>query len=251
MQQCLEMLQKEKLLHIDMIELINRGRALLRYRSGEEMVLEDTVTGILYHTMMGMNPEQSALIGEELPWLGEARYLVLHQEEAASYVKAQYGYVQPCDCLYAVCTRREKLSVSGLYRPDGQPMENGLVIRPLTLMQAEQVSKLYREWADTEYIIDRVMKKQMYGAFFGDLLAGFIGIHDDGSIGMLTVVEQFRGQSVGAALETFACNQQLEQGMIPYGILQKDDAVSKGLQQRLGLCITKKEVFWVEQKMDE
>jgi tRNA (guanine37-N1)-methyltransferase len=145
------------------------------------------------------------------------------------------------------------MSVSGLYRPDGQPMENGLVIHPLTMEQHAAVRVSYELLEDageddeygSSYVCERIEKGCMFGAFVNDAFAGYIGIHDDGSIGMLHVFEEYRGQKLGKALQTYAINQALEWGWIPYGQVVEGNEVSMKLQDSLGLHMSKSPVVWL------
>lgn len=48
MQECRELLRQQKLLHMDMTELIDRGQAELLYVQGKNVCLRDTVSGIVF-----------------------------------------------------------------------------------------------------------------------------------------------------------------------------------------------------------
>lgn len=49
LQECRQLLMKQKLLHIDMIELINRGRAQLLYFGQGQILLKDMEYEIYFH----------------------------------------------------------------------------------------------------------------------------------------------------------------------------------------------------------
>ena len=49
-------MMRQKLLHIDMIELINRGRARIVYHDADEILLRDMISGIYFHTRMAEVP---------------------------------------------------------------------------------------------------------------------------------------------------------------------------------------------------
>ncbi|MCI5919517.1 MAG: GNAT family N-acetyltransferase [Roseburia sp.] len=86
----------------------------------------------------------------------------------------------------------------------------------------------------------------MYGAFLAGKLTGFIGVHEEGSMGMLEVFPEYRGRKIGKALETYLINLQLEQGMTPYGQVVEGNEISTQLQKSLGLCPAKTPVYWME-----
>ncbi len=150
-------------------------------------------------------------------------------------------------------TNKEKLSVSGLYRPDGKPMPNGLIIRKLDAADIQEAAPMYPGFDNPDYIVDRIEAGAVYGAFFGDntandtinTLAGIIGIHEEGSIGMLYVKPQYRHRKLATALETYAFNMALENGWIPYGQIIVGNEASMKLQESMGLHFSKSSVYWM------
>lgn len=252
LQDCKALMMKQKLLHIDMIELINRGRAILLFREDTEILLQDQVTGICFHTKMDGPRSSDFLKRPSQEFTASFGSIVFHQKDMAEQMTEQLNMRITCACNQAVLTRREKLPVTGLYRPDGRPMEQGstqgMVIRLLTMEHLDLAVRYYHLIEDPSYMEERIRKKQMYGAFFGDTLAGFIGWHEEGSIGMLEVFPEYRNRHIGMALETYLMNQALEQGMIPYGQIIVGNDVSTAMQQRLGLCISKERIYWSERE---
>jgi tRNA (guanine37-N1)-methyltransferase len=267
LQDCKELLLSQKLLHIDMIEAINRGTAQIVYRKEKEVLLYHTQAGIYYHTdldekeepflyewgerfrkreLSGANTvEQEALPSGTKINAGMPECLVLHQKRYAAKAEQYFSLKNTMSCYHAVYTRKEKAPVSGLYRPDGKPMENGLTIRPLEVHHGDFVEANYRKMPP-EYTRERIEKGCMAGAFFKEQPVGFAGIHDDGGIGMLYVCPDYRGQKIAQALETYLINQSLERGNIPFGEIESDNEASLHLQEKLGLCIAKTPVFWLE-----
>ena len=280
-------LMQQKLLHIDMIELINRGNARLVYQStdGNEILLQDMCSKAYLHTNLSVSGEKEELEGK-LPFLDEVDgailaeidCLVLHQRELMTAASERLLLEEVDVCYQAVCTRREKLPVSGLYRPDGRPMENGLSIRTLddsyTKLLAENYpcipmdewikkedgtiedEALQNEWncynrdkTNVSYISSRLSSGAICGAFLptedGEVLAGFAGTHTDGSIGFLTVFPEYRHRKIAMALETYVINGQLEQGFIPYGQVLVANESAQHLQTRLGLYLSKTPIVWM------
>ncbi|MCI5856963.1 MAG: GNAT family N-acetyltransferase [Agathobacter sp.] len=97
---------------------------------------------------------------------------------------------------------------------------------------------------------ERFLDKALFGAYIRtedgtESFAGFVGKHAEGSVGMLTVLPEFRGQKIALALETYMINKELEQGFTPYGQVREDNAASIKLQQKVGLCFSKTPIFWV------
>ena len=241
LQECKEILMRRKLLHIDMIELINRGRAILVAKDNDDMLLCDKITGIYYHT--GEDADFFMTLPDNIRL--SIRALICHQPEVAEQVKKVLSFTRELPCFQAVYTQKERLSVSGLYRADGQPTKDGLVIRPLTDEYIEIVSKNYTTVPDETYVRERIECGCMFGAFVEGELAGFIGIHDDGSLGMLKVLEAFRGRGIAKALEVYLMNKALEMGWIPYGQVVVGNEASVKLQESLGVHLSKTPIVWM------
>ena len=121
-------------------------------------------------------------------------------------------------------------------------------IRLLTMDSFSYVTEHYCEWADEEYVRGRILAKVMYGAYVEDRLVGFVGIHEEGSTGLLYVEDTYRGMGIGKSLEAFIINRQKEWGYIPYGQVVVGNEASVQLQESMGLYLSKDTVLWLERQ---
>jgi tRNA (guanine37-N1)-methyltransferase len=248
LQECKKRMMQHKLLHMDMIELINRGRAeLVRCEKGH-ILLRDQQSGIFFHT--SLTEENDDTFWKELPEAVADRMelLTLHQSSALKSVVKYRNMERIMTCYQSVCTRREKLSVSGLYRTDGQENDRGLVIRKATIDQCGIIDQNYSLGHDSEYIRERIEKGCIFVAMVYGELAGFVGMHEEGSLGMLEVLPQYRRQRIGMALETFIINWALEQGYTPYGQIEEQNMKSLALQERVGNYCAKEPLYWMRKR---
>jgi tRNA (guanine37-N1)-methyltransferase len=238
LQECKEFLVKQKLLHIDMIELINRGNAIYIASSNNDILLQDKVTGNFYHT------------GDDFDFFMKLpknvrlaiKNIAFHQQDIAHRIKRILSLNTELTCYQAVYTQKERLSINGLYRADGQPTSEGLLIRSLT---EEHIGVVVAEYPDEDYVRERIKNGCMFGAFVCDALVGFVGIHDDGCLGMLHVLEEYRGRNIGKALAVYIINKALEMGWIPYAQFKCEDEISVSMQETLGLYMAKTPVVWM------
>ena len=148
------------------------------------------------------------------------------------------------ECLQGAYTRREKLPVRGLYGPDGRG-ENGFSIRTLTEEFIPFVAEHYSEIGSPEYVTERILHGAVYGAFYEEKIVGFIADHEEGSIGMLYVLPEYRKRHVAMALETYCMNLAVERGEIPYGQVVLGNEASIRLQEKMGICFAKGTVVWM------
>lgn len=260
LQTCKEILRKQKLLHIDMIELITRGQARLVYMENANICLQDKASGTYFHT--ATNLENGCKLLEIIA--GDAReqkregteekvqLLTLHQDFMLEPTKEILGLREVMACYQATYTRREKLSITGLYSLAGAHKEGQVEICRLLPEHVDKVCQYYDMLGDVDetrrYAKERIQKGWMFGAFLDQELVGFIGMHTEGSIGMLTVLPEYRGRGIGKALETYIINLSLEQGFTPFGQVEEQNEVSKSLQESLGLCFAKQKIYFLEQK---
>ena len=262
LQDCKNWMMRQKLLHIDMIELINRGRARIVYRDADELLLRDMISGIYFHTRMAdapqMDDKPSNMQTRDLEtnanrpdvlqnrnatdWklpreLGEderIECIVLHQRDMVPLMEKYFHLETDMECLQAVYTRREKLPVRGLYGPDGRG-ENGFSIHVLTEEFIPFVTEHYSEIGTEEYVMDRIRHGAVYGAFYDEKIVGFIANHEEGSIGMLYVLPEYRKRHVAMALETYCMNLAIERSEIPYGQIVLGNKPSISLQEKMGI----------------
>ena len=271
LQECKKCMMRQKLLHIDMIELINRGRARIVYHDADEILLRDMISGIYFHTRMAEVPRieepsnvQARDLGEdanrpdELQNWDTAEWkllqeiskderiecIAIHQREMVLFMEKYFHLKTDMECLQGAYTRREKLPVRGLYGPDGRG-EDGFAIRTLTEEFIPFVAEHYSEIGTSEYVSERIRPGAVYGAFYDEKIVGFIANHEEGSIGMLYVLPEYRKRHVAMALETYCMNLAVERGEIPYGQVVLGNEASIRLQEKMGICFAKGTIVWM------
>ena len=243
LQECKKWMMRQKLLHIDMIELINRGRARIVYRDAKELLLRDMVSGIYFHTRMADVPTEWNL-PQELGKDERIECIAIHQREMVPFMEKYFHLKTDMECIQGAYTRKEKLPVRGLYGLDGRG-ENGFSIRVLSEEFIPFVTEHYSEIGTEEYVTDRIRHGAVYGAFYDEKIVGFIADHEEGSIGMLYVLPEYRKRHVAMALETYCMNLAIERGEIPYGQIVLGNEPSIGLQEKMGICFAKGTVVWM------
>ena len=79
----------------------------------------------------------------------------------------------------------------------------------------------------------------------GDRLAGFMGEHLEGSMGLLYVFPEFRRRGYAMELEKAMIAKMLQAGYIPFGQIEKSNRASMALQRKLGLAISDRLICWM------
>lgn len=106
-------------------------------------------------------------------------------------------------------------------------------IRPLTMEFAQTAGEQYHN--ETDYVRDRISAGRMWGLFEDGELAGFIGIHTEGAMGLLEIFPAYRRRGYGYALGAFLVGQRLKEGAIPYCHVIDGNDASIRLQKKLGM----------------
>ncbi len=237
-QSLMQRLSREKRNNIHMIESLSRGRADILYTAFSAhqtaVLLYDRKAKICMLT--ALTKEHSERMLELVPADTE---MLLVSEPFLRDILLEDGYRvfgEFCQMLY---TRKETLPV------------RHKEIRQLSLEDCPYVSKWYGREEEgpgicDAYVQDRICAGAMYGAFLEGRQVGFVGIHDEGSLGMLFVEEPFRGMGIAASLEAYAVNRMLEKGWVPYGHVAVGNLASKRLQEKLGFYEAEKSFWWLE-----
>ncbi len=248
-QACINQLMRNKLHHIDMIELLKRGQGQILYFEKDGCLLRDKASGCF---MMTASDSASAekilnLCIDEIWFLSKNNgnfLFISHQAFINPIVGELLGMESFLECYQTVYTRKEMLPVPRVTIKDGD-MESTVTIKPLTMEHFCVVCDNYK-MAGEEYIKNRITHGAMYGAFAGEILTGFCGIHMEGAGGMLEVLPKYRRMGIGTFLETALINLQLEKGFIPYFQVGSENEASSSMQRALGLYFSKEKVWWLE-----
>ena len=135
-------------------------------------------------------------------------------------------------------------------------------VEPLELQAGEQIEVLgplfldlvcqhydFVDFLGEPEIESRLERGVIVGVFTSEgQLAGFIGQHNEGSIGMLEVFPDFRHRGYARALEVYKTAEHIEKGYIPWCQVFTDNQASLSLQEKLGYEMSEKEHFFVSHK---
>ena len=143
------------------------------------------------------------------------------------------------------CTGGQKCRQARYLRPVPPAPVPGVELRILDESHTDLVFEHYHMAPGRDYVAERLAAGAMTGAFLDGVLAGFIGIHEEGSIGMLEVLPAYRRRGLGYALEAGAIRRALKEGAIPYCQVIEGNTASMELQKKLGLEFSDGFVYWL------
>ena len=228
-QAVIKRLSKKKRLNIHMMEFLDRGLGEIVYEDGLNLIL----AGQGIHELTADSQEAAEKMLKTFN--GDIEECVVNKEFLKDRLAEKYG-LQVYGCFYQVCyTLKEAMPVK---HKD---------IRRLDMSALDYLVEHYT-YDSKEYLADRLAAGVMYGAYVEGELAGFAGIHNDGSCGLLYVNEAYRGKGIGAALEGYVVNVVKNNGYIPFGHVSVDNAISLHMQDKLGLYMSETPVWWMRKE---
>ncbi len=221
-------LSKNPLLHMGMLEAINRNTALILYAAEDGVLIRETKSGA---NMISVHELEK---GKEILDLISAESLfAVHQGDLADYIADKYKLQERLECVQAVYTEKTRLNVS-----------DEIQIRRLELIHKELVLEHYNKLSESE-ITELLREGCIFGGYKENVLIGFGGIHLEGSIGLLEVFPEHRRKGYGAILESYIVNYILEKGFVPFGQIEVNNNNSIALQKKLGFQISEDSLYWL------
>ena len=224
---------RNRLKNIDILEILEMPSARLHYAGSDGVLLEHDDLFLLSNddcTAEKFLPVLLSVLPEDTPSL-----VILHSGELLQPLKEIYGFRTLMDCFHAVYDRLEPI-------PFTLPAE--AEIRLLDESHANFVQDHYHTVDDIDYIRERI-DAGMFGAFVGGECVGFIGTHDELSVGLLYVLPEYRRLGLAFALEAAITNHLLSIGRLPFCQIQRQNEPSLALQRKLGFTVSDQPIYWL------
>jgi len=213
---------------MDMIAPIKRDTARILYAGADGVLMHETKSDAY---MMSVTTHELGrkLLGN-LPKNG---FFVCHQE----FMLEDFKAISPNAELL------ENYQV--VYGGDPLPHSANLDFKPLNVADLATVTTNYTMDLGEEYITSRIADGELFGGYVNGEMIGFIGIHAEGSIGMLQVFDDQQGKGYGTALYASIINHQLSRGIVPFGQISVNNTTSMAIARKLGFEIGTERVWWL------
>lgn len=227
-----EFRRRDPLQNVMIEEFLKRGGEILAGFKGA-ICVRDVKSGVICLSAEDFGDGKRALEAR-----GDYDLLLLSQPLMLGYVREKYSLVCNHPCFQAVYTKKTPPRMRGCLHI-AAPDDDELAI----------ITATYR-FADPEGLKRAQREGKIFAAHAEGKFCGYIGEHDEGSMGMLEVFEPFRGRGYAAEMESFMINRKLAQGCTPYCHIIYDNAASYNLQLKLGLQFAAEHVFWTHKRED-
>lgn len=226
-EKALSYLQRDEPMNIDMLEPIRRGHARLVYTGDDGVLLIETKGNV------PMISTDNAEIAEKiLPMVRGTDILVVHRPHEFAPAKKILHFEGRESCYQASYPEKTIYPVWGDIRPLDETYLSTFV------------AHYGLAHGDEEYGRE-LLANGVFGQFIDGELAGFIGTHIEGAVGMLEVFEPFRRRGIGENLLKFMLNYWHEQGATPFGQIIASNEKSLSLQRKLGATFSAPTLCWV------
>lgn len=257
-------LEKNKLLHMDMLEALKHDKAYVLQVSDQGVLLRIKDTGTLllaaneeaeaerWLREEGVSPELEELNSmaareswdsRSMPDFAPARsrLLAIHGDTLARGLMDRLDLIMCLMCHHAVYSNNKK---PGSKNSPGAHY----TIRPLDESYLGLIAECYAHTEDgnSSYLPERLAAGQIYGAFYRAELMGFIGEPEEGCLGMLEILPAHRRKGVDQALCRWMAHRQMERGRVPYAQVEPGNSISFAAHRKLGFDICDEIVHWVE-----
>ena len=208
-------------------EILRRGTGNMLYRSESTCIVYDTVSRVHMASSSDADEAYDKLNGIELISLCTDNMVLRNR------IAAKLGLRRIMDC-YDMLYIGDTPIVSG----------NKLSIRNADEFGLNLVKANYHDIDEAELDMVNARKELYIGYDAANNAVGFIGKQLEGSIGMLKVLDEYRGNGYGSELEAFMINRALYLGETAYGQVICTNGVSLSLQQKLGLKQLEGKAYW-------
>lgn len=233
--EALELLKKERVKNISIINFITDYRVNRIERVGDSLLIRGTSDHDWVFFSSSSEHELIKLIAMLTP---QDEYFSVIEDWMMPYI------VKKKEVLW-------KLSCVKLYFPDElDAAEPRNTIAELTGDMAEYIfnNSKYKDYVSVEYIVDRIEKGTALGIFDGSKLVAWLLTHDDGAMGFLHVLGGYRGRGYAHDLTYTMIKALRAKGQLPFVQIEESNAHSMGLSQKLGFrrdCI----INWFQVKV--
>jgi len=223
-------LERDRVLYANMLEVLRRGSADALAVEEGGILLHDTGCGAW---MLAAEPEAAEAFLDRVP--AGCDLFVGHDMAYFDLARARFGLPEQEICWSAAYLDKDPLPI-----PDF-----GGELRLLDRSWAPWLRAHYSHDFGGVAYMERAADRGIIGAFVEGKPAGFVGFHDEGSIGMLEVLPAYRRRGLGELLQRAAINLALERGQIPFGQIIDGNTASLALQRKLGMAVSRSRLFWL------
>lgn len=229
--EAMKYLEDKYVSHIDMIEIINRGTAKIIAVESDGLLILDNNSGLYI-----LSSESIKTGSKLIELIVDPKLIAVHQRFLIELLVDRFKLKHTMSTFQNVWTEKE---IPMIY------VEN-IRTKILDINYENEISSLYSHTIEKNYIYGRLKNNEMIGAFYNNALVGFIGLHEEGSMGMLEIKEAYRNKGIASLLISELIKFQIDRGRIPFSQFELDNISSRNLHMKMGFKISEGLIYWLE-----
>lgn len=222
----LKYLNQNYLNNLDLIYAVNHGASIIYF--GEKGIM------IKFGDIYMISIMDTNLVYQLLNDLDDCKMLAVHNDCYQSFIKERFNLDQE---IVAYQYGYLKNYVTLIDIPQ-------IEIREIGIEYYNFIKQNYSTPIDQEYLIKRILANVFIGAFDHDRIVGFAGIHDEGTIGFVEVIEEYRRRKIASMLEIYMINKLLKKKELVYLQVEIDNIPSMKLHEKLGYKRSNDIITW-------
>lgn len=226
----MDYLGRDYLINASIIEPVKNGTAEVMFASPSAIMVKDKLSDVVMLQTQDLDLADKLL--DDLP--EGCDHIVAHNARLAEFTMKKLGYTVSVPCYQAVYNKKDRFTL---------PDFADFTVRPMTEAEAEKASTMYG--FTPESAAQHIRLGLVYGGYTKAGIAAMIGLHLQGSMGLLVVAEEFRRRGYGEIMEKFLINRLLDKNLVPYCQIVEGNTASLSLQAKLGLDISKNMLYWL------
>jgi len=227
----LNYLNKDVVKHIGMIECVKHDKIEYLYCAEDGVFLYDESAKV--HMIATDSAEVCAKafeMRESLP------LLVCHNEFEYDIAKEKFGLCGLNKCYQVVWLNEERPKLTGVCEVKKlEPTEENIniIYDNYTLSFTKEHIKYIMEYMG------------MYGAYVDGKIVGFMGRHEERSLGLLEIFPEYRRRGIATELENYMLNMLVDNGEVPYAHIIYTNEKSLAMHVKRGFTFSKTFVYWL------
>lgn len=224
----LEFIQRDYYARVQAAVAFGRGQVQILYQSPGALLIYDHASGL---PMLCADSLPAAC--RALAFLGDRDTLLTDDGGMSRAIMDRLGFDSHTP-LFNVVYEKGPIQIDTPVRL--LPLDPGVyapaVIRHYSLHSPEEI-----RWM--------IAEQRILGGFMDGEMVGFVGWHEENSMGLLHVFEEHRRKGYAYAMEALQINLVLGRGEVPFGQVMVGNEASMALQRKLGFTFSGRPVDWL------
>lgn len=229
-----EYLKKDILFNIDMIEPIRRGQGKVIYESENGVVMYEKNSDTMFFSVADFGEFKEQVDKLDFSTFSLA---VTHSKKQAEYISSIVSFPEQMEVYQYVYTGGHiDFAENHFIRLADKNNDD----------EVRFIASHYSGVSGYDYTRSRVDEGNVYVKLSeNNEIMGFVGFHEEGSMGILEVMQEYRRQGIATELMGFIIKEAKRRGYVPFSQAETDNYKSMALHEKMGMTRAENPVYWL------